>query len=575
MSRFNTPVAKPAVHSPIATAAVSTVRTHEGGVGYARDAKSELFLLAVTNMVGQDTFYEKAGSRDERFERLVRQVAIEDSGWLLRFAGWLRGEANMRTASLVAAAEAVHARLAGHTVKNVHPRTATPTAVHARSVDRDAENLAPRNSAPADRTVNRRLIEAVCQRADEPGELLAYWTSRYGRAIPKPVKRGVADAMLRLGTEFNYVKWDSEGHGYRFADLLNLTHPGDRKGSAQRIRGPWQHDLFGYIVKRPHQPDLPVPESLGTLTRRQALLALPVDERRTVLESPEVLKQAGMTWEALAGWLQGPMDAKAWSAIIPSMGYMALLRNLRNFDEAGVSDTVALSVAAKLADPAEVAHSRQLPFRFLSAYRAAPSLRWAYPLERALGMSLANIPALGGRTLILVDTSSSMDSGFSKDGSMRRWDAAALFGIALGHRCTQADVVSFSSLAFYIGQPGGANVKHFPLTPGESVLRSLERWKSGGWFLGGGTETAAALRAAYRGHDRVVIVTDEQAARDGREVTASVPDHIPLYTWNLAGYAAGHAPSGSRNRHAFGGLTDQAFKMIPLLESGHDGTWPF
>ena len=34
--------------------------THEGGVGYARDPESELFLLAATNMVGEDTFYERA-----------------------------------------------------------------------------------------------------------------------------------------------------------------------------------------------------------------------------------------------------------------------------------------------------------------------------------------------------------------------------------------------------------------------------------------------------------------------------------------------------------------------------------
>jgi hypothetical protein len=50
------------------------------------------------------------------------------------------------------------------------------------------------------------------------------------------------------------------------------------------------------------------------------------------------LAAAGVTWEALAGWLQGPMDKAAWEAIIPSMGVMALARNLRNFDEAGVSD---------------------------------------------------------------------------------------------------------------------------------------------------------------------------------------------------------------------------------------------
>ena len=37
---------------------------------------------------------------------------------------------------------------------------------------------------------NRQLVGSVLRRADEPGEMLAYWTSRYGRAVPKPVKRG-------------------------------------------------------------------------------------------------------------------------------------------------------------------------------------------------------------------------------------------------------------------------------------------------------------------------------------------------------------------------------------------------
>ena len=71
------------------------------------------------------------------------------------------------------------------------------------------------------------------------------------------------------------------------------------------------------------------------IAARAALMALPVQDRRAVLDQPERLSAAGMTWESLAGWLQGPLDAAAWQAVIPSMGYMALLRNLRNFDDAG------------------------------------------------------------------------------------------------------------------------------------------------------------------------------------------------------------------------------------------------
>ena len=56
----------------------------------------------------------------------------------------------------------------------------------------------------------------------------------------------------------------------------------------------------------------------------------------------------------MAGWLGAPLDAQVWERLVGVMGYMALLRNLRNLDQAGVSDEVADQVAARLADPDEV-----------------------------------------------------------------------------------------------------------------------------------------------------------------------------------------------------------------------------
>lgn len=540
MARFNTATAKPTAHSPITAERTATGSTHEGGPGHARDERSELFLLAVTNMVAGNTFYESADTRDERFETLVHHVAVHDPAWLARFVPWLRTGANMRTAALVAAAEAVRARLAAGLAGG-----------------------------------NRQLIAAACQRADEPGELLAYWTACHGRAIPKPIKRGIADAAARLYTGRALLKYDTASHGYRFGDVINLVHPTPHPDQ------PGQGALFAYALDRRHHPDTATPPpSDRTLTANRALLALPPDERRSLLRAPDAaerLAAAGFTWELLAGWLQGPMDAEAWAAVLPSMGLFALLRNLRNFDRARLPDRLAAEVASRLSDPDQIARSRILPFRFLSAYRAAPSLRWSYPLDQALGHSLGNIPALPGRTLILVDTSSSMNSGFSKDGTLRRWDAAALFGLALGTRCATADVVSYAGMESH-GRKLRPAIRPFPLTPGESVLRALEKWKSGGWFIGGGTATLAALRATFKQHDRVVIVTDEQVAGGppgAPGVSKAIPAAVPLYTWNLAGYKYGHAPSGARNRHAFGGLTDQAFAMIPLLESGVDGRWPF
>ncbi len=86
------------------------------------------------------------------------------------------------------------------------------------------------------------------------------------------------------------------------------------------------------------------------------------------------VKDAGITWERQSS--SAKMDAPAWERQIPTMGYMALLRNLRNFDEAGISGEAVQAVVDKLMDPAEVAGSRQFPMRFLSAAKAVQSVRW-------------------------------------------------------------------------------------------------------------------------------------------------------------------------------------------------------
>ncbi|GAB7107568.1 TROVE domain-containing protein [Streptomyces phaeofaciens JCM 4814] len=525
MARFNTRITKARHLSPVKTTG-RTLRTALGGRGHERDARSELFLLAVANFVSQRTFHESGADRDDRFTKLVRELAVGDPAWTAGLLGWLRGPGNLRSAALVGAAEYVHARLA---------------------------------AGATDGPSNRQVVDSVLQRPDEPGELLGYWTTTYGRAVPKPVKRGIADAVRRLYSSKSLLKYDTASKGYRFGDILNLVH------AAPDPDKPWQGELFRYALDRRHHPETAVPPASDrVLGAHRELMELPVQERRAVVTSDggaERLAAAGMTWETLAGWLQGPMDKAAWEAVIPSMGPMALVRNLRNFDEAGVSDEVAARVAARIGDPAEVARSRQFPFRYLAAYQHAPSLRWAYPLERALGHSLANVPALPGRTLVLVDRSGSMFySRLSDRSELNRADAAAIFGTALALRAADADLVEFGT---------GSNAIAFG--KGESVLKVLERFGDLG-----GTDTTEAVRRHYRRHDRVLIVTDEQYAFSAHgDPTEQVPADVPVYTWNLAGHRAGHGPSGKANRHTFGGLSDAAFRMVPLLEAADDTRWPW
>jgi hypothetical protein len=481
----------------------------------------------VTNLVGEDTFYEAADERDARFRSLVATVTAADPAWVARLVAWLRGSAHLRSASVVAAAEYV--------------RAGGPDG--------------------------RRVVDSACLRADEPAEMLAYWTSRYGRAVPQPVKRGVADAVRRLYTERSALKYDGAGRDWRMADVIELTHP--------RPTGPAQSALFGWLLDRRRGRAATiadgVPALLPVVRAWTALQAVPRGERRALLAAPNgasLLAEAGMTWESVSGWLGGPLDADVWTALVPSMGYMALLRNLRNLDRAGVSEWVATGVAARLADPDQVARSRQLPFRFWSAYAATRSVRWAPALERALDAATANVPAFGGRTLVLVDTSASMTSvGYSGRSSVAPVHAAALFGVALAARGEAVDLVGFADGTFTHRVARGA-----------SVLREVERFVARVGEVGHGTRIAASLAAAYRGHDRVVLVTDMQTfAEPSFRGTADrqVPAGVPLYGFNLGGYAPTVIDAGGPGRHEFGGLNDATFALLPLLEQGEQSTWPF
>jgi hypothetical protein len=334
-------------------------------------------------------------------------------------------------------------------------------------------------------------------------------------------------------------------------------------GEHPEVKGTWRGALYEHAIDRRHGRDNPVPGELRMIGAN-AILRVRAARDPSVLLDADALREAGMTWEdalSLAG--SGVSKRDLWAALIPSMGYMALLRNLRNFDDAGVPDDIAATVAARLADPEQVARSRQFPFRFLSAYRVVPSLRWSYPLEQALSLSLANVPELRGRTLILVDRSGSMYDGVSAKSGLNRADTAALFGTALALRSEHADLVEF-----------GTSSQPVQFRGAESVLKVIGRFTSMG-----GTNTADAVRRHYRDtfHSRVVIITDEQAwgGYYGAEPASLVPERVPVYTWNLAGYKHGHGPSGSGNRHTFGGLTDAAFRMIPVLEAGRDARWPW
>ncbi len=180
----------------------------------------------------------------------------------------------------------------------------------------------------------------------------------------------------------------------------------------------------------------------------------------------------------------------------------------------------------------------------------------------------ANIPALSGSTLVLVDTSASMSSlGLSKKSKITPMMAGALFGVALAAKGEKVDLYGYADGVF--GHPVGK---------GAGVLRETERFVARVGEVGHGTQTAQSLRATWSGQDRVVIVTDGQTfgywSNPRYDVGKQIPDNVPIYAFNMQGYAPAMMETSS-TRHELGGLTDRTFAMIPLVEAGQAAKWPW
>lgn len=508
---------------------ITTTGTHfdspEGGELFERDAKSDLFMAVTTTTEG-DTFYETGEDRDARIRADVRRIAKGDPGWLLRLVRWSREEGNMRRVPGLVTTELVKDRL-----------------------DRGVQD-----NPPGKMGLSRVAINVACSRADEPSRILEYWEKTYGRPFPKPLKRGLGDACVRLYNERSSLKYDTDALKYRFGDVLEICHP--------KAKDEKQGALFEWLLNRRHgrKASVEALPFLPVVTANTHVRSLTDTEesrmliRGQFLEEPETLKDAGMTWENLSGL--GPMDAAAWEAVIPVMGYMALLRNLRNFDKAGISNVARSLVRTRLTDPDEVKRSRQFPFRFLSAYLNSDRT-WHHALEMALSLSTQNVPALGGSTLIMLDCSGSMWDYQTPSRAQK----CGLFAFTLAKRAEHATVWGFGS---------HGNERRLELKRESDVLGLIEKVP----HLGG-TDTRQSTQVAWKTDgpfDRVVILTDEQA-HDG-DPGRVIPKNVPLFTFNLAGYRGAHGESGPY-RHTLGGLTDQSFSIVPLVESGATATWPF
>ena len=282
-------------------------------------------------------------------------------------------------------------------------------------------------------------LDRVIQRADELAEFVAiYWSD--GRApLSKQVKKGLASAFGKFD-EYALAKYNRPGP-VKLRDVLFLTHPKPRDEAQVAL---WKRLVDGELVT----PD---------------------------------------TWEvALSG---GADKRETWERLLVEhkLGALALLRNLRNMQAAGVEEKLVLEAIRTMKT------DRVLPFRFIAAARYAPQCEDA--LEKAMFSSVEHVGKLAGKTVLLVDVSGSMDAALSARSETQRTDAAFGLAILLREICEDVEVYSFSNVTRRVPSRRG-----FALRDAINTSQAHQ-----------GTYLGQAVRDVEGKHDRLIVITDEQA----------------------------------------------------------------
>jgi len=285
-----------------------------------------------------------------------------------------------------------------------------------------------------------QLLPQIVERADELTEMLALYWKEGRKPIANQVKKGLARAFTKFD-EYRLAKYNRDS-AIKLRDVLFMVRP------------------------------KPKDEAQDALWKR-----LIADE----LKTPD-------TWEVQ---LSAGKDKKVtWERLIREnkLGGLALLRNLRNMQQVGVSDAlIGQAILTMKTD-------RILPFRFIAAARYAPQFEPL--LEKALFRCIQGMPKLSGKTVCLIDVSGSMDDKLSSKSDMMRLDAACGLAMVLREICADADlkVLTFSETIAVVPPRRGFALR-------DAIVNSQPH---------GGTYLGKALKA-LSGYDRIIVITDEQS----------------------------------------------------------------
>lgn len=363
----------------------------------------------------------------------------------------------------------------------------------------------------------RSVINKGVERADDMTEIMAYYISTYGRPIPNSIKKGIADKFVTFD-EYQLAKYNRNGI-VKLKDLMCLVHP--------KPVNEEQNDMFKRLME---------------------------DELKTPVTWETQLSSRGNSKEV-------------WEELIENkkLGYMAMLRNLRNIIKADVSNIN--KVYEYLSDKKNVQRSKQLPFRYYAAYKTLinehlGTSKTFDTLETAIKHSAENIKKLSGKTLISADVSGSMNSMISSKSDIKCAEIAVLLMALANYICEETITTTFDTHLY---------IKNLSTLNG--IIANAGSIK----INGGGTDISLPIRYLLQNKifvDRIIILSDNEINRGYgtvcqyyvNEYRKKINPDVWVHAIDMQGYGTQQF-SGS-NVNIIAGWSEKVLDFISEVENG-------
>lgn len=502
---------------------VARVANKEGGLAFAVSPERELYLRAVTCMVGEKKFYQSGVENTMEMLGLIHKVLVSDNrAFVLQLASYCRNAMNLRSIPIMLLGEAIKSEVFKGT------------------------------------GMIEKYVPEVIKRADEIAELLGYIAGEEsfgdqgaeGFMVPKQVKKGLEQAFHNF-TPYQLEKYNRSGK-FSLGDALRLIHakPLDEAES----------DLFRYLARGDEEAMMRIPD----LNAKATFLARPSFDE----VCRKIMVDYAITWEvAISKFGQ---SKELWEALLPRMGYMATLRNLRNMLTQGVdTDTLGKIIA----DPERVKRSKQLPFRYYSAWKELPGQRMQRYLSDALEVSVDNVDISPAKTLVIVDYSGSMSSPISERSTVSMKEIATVMA-SVCVKLMDADVIGFAT-----------NFGEINVDSRDTIMGTLDRASKHRNEYGGSTDAwkpFVYITEKGKEYDRIILVSDMQCYDSARwhtswgiggDVSKEVNNYrskinpkMKLVSIDLQGYGTSQISEKDPHSLLIAGFSDAVFKMIQAWE---------